>query len=71
MCGLFLSCALCWPKTCPIGDCHPSSLDNLSESPTARLVWCMHGVDEGSGVFSLQLVMESLCFVSSNRMAVL
>ena len=32
MCDMFLSCASCWPKTCPIGDCHPSSLDNLSES---------------------------------------
>ena len=52
MCDIFLSCALCWPKTCPIGDCHPSSLDNLSESPTARLAWCMHGVDEGVTVFS-------------------
>ena len=68
---ILLSCAFCWPKTCPIGDCHPSSLDNLSESPTTKLTWYVHGVDNGAGVFSQQQVMVSLCFVSSNRMAVL
>ena len=37
MCGIYLSCASCWPNTCPIGDCHPSSLDNLCESHSTRL----------------------------------
>ena len=31
LCGLFESCARCWPGQCETGDCSPQGLDNLSK----------------------------------------
>ena len=32
LCGMFESCARCWPMNCTSGDCQPRGLEEICES---------------------------------------
>ena len=58
LCGMFESCARCWPINCTSGDCQPRGLEEICESTCSVPEWL--ACQNGSSRFSRPMFTSAL-----------